>query len=359
MEKFNSKLRRQCRALARDERGAVLIVFAVFLVIAVALYIFVSDLARHNVARTRLQDATDTVALSIAGQYVRNPAGLDEDMQAYFEANFPQDYLGAKNISAEVNIVDDELIVTAEGGFDSWSRYFTAPLYARSVVNLGGGDGSDGGAEGGFWQAVDDLSEVQRYNYNIMLPSDDGTLHLFLGAFEDKSSPDSPYHNVFHWGNHLWWWSLNYDYDIAESISGGDDHHRHQYLHKDGLGIFAAHGIVRRIEGREKVVLTFKNSDCDKGGVRCPGPDNLKQVNFSIKDLTGNAQVAIFYDNDRVDYVPQTFKENGRYSIKSPDSRNISRLVFSADVDKPGSAFLLGPDITIGGGGAGEIYLAG
>lgn len=295
MQKILQPLMAEYRRLQRSERGAVAITFAVFSVIAVVLYLFASDLARHNVANTRLQDATDTTALSIASQYRNNPNHLNEDTARYFAANFPQSYLGAKNVNVTALLDEDEgtITVSAKGDFDAWSRFFRPPLSATSVVNFGGSGGGGGG--GGFRKAIDYLyvHDTPRYFYNnINLPSDDGSMRLFIGAFKDRCNHGSIYCDVFNMAGDLWHWGVHYDW-INEKVSEhNDDKQLHSHITREALGLNeeicsetgkpAPKGSTcanvdrneqKPITGNDKIALTFKEHSCTSS---CP---NLPNVN--------------------------------------------------------------------------------
>ena len=84
---------RAVRGLALDRRGGVAMVLGVGVVPLVGFIGIATDTARGYMVKGKLQQALDSAAL--AGARVIAEPGRDEDIQDYFDANFPLDFMAA------------------------------------------------------------------------------------------------------------------------------------------------------------------------------------------------------------------------------------------------------------------------
>lgn len=137
--------------LQRDQKGAVAITFAIFLLIILAVFLFSSDMARHNVVSMRLQNAVDASLLSAASKYESAAPDaemrLEQDAGGFFAVNFPSRYFDAKDIATQLAALiqpndSGELSMTAQGELGLWSAALTPvdwfALGAFSAVELPG-----------------------------------------------------------------------------------------------------------------------------------------------------------------------------------------------------------------------------
>ncbi len=87
------RLARAAGALRRDRRGSVAVFMALALVPMVAGVGIGVDTARGYLVRARLHQGLDAAAL--AGGRVANESARNADIKMYFDANFPQGFMGA------------------------------------------------------------------------------------------------------------------------------------------------------------------------------------------------------------------------------------------------------------------------
>ncbi len=84
---------RACRRLAVDRRGGVAVFMAIALIPILGLMGIATDTARAYIVKSRLSSAVD--AASLAGGQIFFSSHRDDDIRMFFEANFPEGYLGA------------------------------------------------------------------------------------------------------------------------------------------------------------------------------------------------------------------------------------------------------------------------
>ena len=90
---FWRTLRRGLDAIARDKRGGVAVFLATAIVPLVGFLGLAVDTTRGYLVKSRLSQALD--AAGLAGGRVIFSASRDADIQMYFSANFPANYMGA------------------------------------------------------------------------------------------------------------------------------------------------------------------------------------------------------------------------------------------------------------------------
>lgn len=96
-------LRLLSRRLASDQRGSIAISFAMVFALMVGSTVFAVDMARYNIAQSRMQNALDLTLISVGRnlpQYQINLDGdegdaLRKDVDDYFYANFPASFLSS------------------------------------------------------------------------------------------------------------------------------------------------------------------------------------------------------------------------------------------------------------------------
>jgi len=101
---------RGVRALARDNRGTVAILFGLA-VIPILLGVGVAvDYGRGLIVRDRMAAAADSAALAAASWPGLSEAELKTKVQEYFDANFPPTALGAVG-TLNVSLIGDDIVV--------------------------------------------------------------------------------------------------------------------------------------------------------------------------------------------------------------------------------------------------------
>jgi len=105
MRNVSGKLRSAIRLFLGARSGSVITWVAVSIVPLLVSVGLASDVARGFVLRTELASALDAAAL--AGGRVFNADNRDEVIQNYFDANFPDDFLGAEVGELEIEAISD------------------------------------------------------------------------------------------------------------------------------------------------------------------------------------------------------------------------------------------------------------
>ncbi|HEU0071281.1 MAG TPA: pilus assembly protein [Alphaproteobacteria bacterium] len=105
-------LRRTLDLLAREERGGIAIFLATAIVPLVGFLGLAVDTTRGYLVKARLSQALD--AAGLAGGRVIYSATRDADIQMYFAANFPPDYMGATVTGPTVIVDPQSTTVTLE-----------------------------------------------------------------------------------------------------------------------------------------------------------------------------------------------------------------------------------------------------
>jgi len=102
------------RSLLRDTGGASIVFVAASIIPLVAFIGFGTDAARGYMVKARLSQALDAAGLAGA-QHATNPTLLGEDIQMFFNSNYPAGFLGSTITGPTYNFdsVNDKLVVTA------------------------------------------------------------------------------------------------------------------------------------------------------------------------------------------------------------------------------------------------------
>jgi hypothetical protein len=100
------------RGLVRDQTGSVLPLVAGGIIMLVASVGLATDAARGYMAKARLSQALDAAALA-GGRAMYSPT-RDDDIRMYFEANFPNDFLGATVDGPTIQITQNNEILTLD-----------------------------------------------------------------------------------------------------------------------------------------------------------------------------------------------------------------------------------------------------
>lgn len=94
------------RRLARNRRGSMVTWTAVALVPMLVAVGMATDMARGYLMRAKLNAALDAAAL--AGGRVMNSPTRDDDIRAYFNANFPAGYMNATLSPLNIEVIQEE-----------------------------------------------------------------------------------------------------------------------------------------------------------------------------------------------------------------------------------------------------------
>jgi Flp pilus assembly protein TadG len=102
------------RSLLRDTGGASIVFVAASIIPLVAFIGFGTDAARGYMVKARLSQALDAAGLAGA-QHATNATLLGEDIQMFFNSNYPAGFLGSTVTGPTYNFdsVNDKLVVTA------------------------------------------------------------------------------------------------------------------------------------------------------------------------------------------------------------------------------------------------------
>ena len=140
------RLRHFLYRLGADQSGVVALMFMVSAALIFGASLGAIDLIRYTDAKTRVQASLDNAVMA-AGQLATTVGTGDLDVlqaeaQAYFEAGFPQGYLGSKMTGSEVSLALGEggLVATFSGNLPLVSTGFlevsSLGLASTSVVQL-------------------------------------------------------------------------------------------------------------------------------------------------------------------------------------------------------------------------------
>jgi Flp pilus assembly protein TadG len=140
MSKHRGDWRASVQILARDQRGAVMAIVGLAIIPLFAAIGLAIDGSRGYLAQSRLWSAVDAAAL--AGGRVYSSDTRDDDVNMYFETNFPDGFMGA--VLEPLEIVPDDvnrtITVTARGTLPtSFMRVVgipTMPISASSEVTI-------------------------------------------------------------------------------------------------------------------------------------------------------------------------------------------------------------------------------
>ncbi len=130
----NRQLVACARRFLADESGASLPLTAAVLIPLLGFIGLGTDAARGYLVKARLGDALDAAVL--AGAHVMDLANLQSEIQKYFNANFPQGYMGATVTlnAADLSGADDEIInVSASASMDTTFMR----LFGFNALNIG------------------------------------------------------------------------------------------------------------------------------------------------------------------------------------------------------------------------------
>lgn len=83
------------RAFRRDERGTTAVLVAAAIIPLIGALGLATDTARGFMVKARLSQALDAAALAGGKALFSDPAVRDAEVQMFFEANFPQGFMGA------------------------------------------------------------------------------------------------------------------------------------------------------------------------------------------------------------------------------------------------------------------------
>lgn len=100
------------RKLHENEEGSFIIIFAFTVLILIGVTGAALDFARGHLLKSELTSAVDAAAL--AGGAAANSENLQEIIVKYFNANFPQGYLGATTNPPEFILSDDGDVLTVK-----------------------------------------------------------------------------------------------------------------------------------------------------------------------------------------------------------------------------------------------------
>ncbi|MFT0533922.1 TadE/TadG family type IV pilus assembly protein [Castellaniella hirudinis] len=381
MTRKNPQYASDLHALHSDQQGAVAVSFVIFFMLALAVFLFATDLARYNVVSTRLWNSVDASLLSAASKYhdfktEPNPDSLlNNDANHFFLSNLPDKYLDSSITGTpDTAIIDDEKILSmrAEGKLNLFSghllpnNFFSLHAYNEVTLPASGPSGFD---EESF-SVVPPLG----YDYNFPpIPSKDKSVDLYLNAFYDKwdAMRDVFYDGgitAWHFGSaipgkeltssqYLPIWTqadrqlmprLNRDLNSISVLDLSDPSWYGDKVINQGTST-SVYG--ESLHG-ERLVMTFIES----------GTSNFSKdiSELSIPLVCSGScpkiRAAVFYGNDQITSEPQIFtsKQNGdTINIKATAGKGtISRVVIGTEDDV--GAFAIGTNIQTGEGSGEE-----
>jgi Flp pilus assembly protein TadG len=119
MDTFVSRFRRFRRRFVKDERGAVAIFLAAGMITLVGVVGLGVDTIRGYLVQSRLSAALD--AAGLAGARVMYSPTRDQDIQMFFNANFPPGFMGATITGPTIatNSDNSKLTLTASANLDT------------------------------------------------------------------------------------------------------------------------------------------------------------------------------------------------------------------------------------------------
>jgi len=100
------------RAFGRDRRGGILILMALALVPLLGMVGLALDSARSYLIKSRLSSALDAAGLAAARS--KDPDQIAADVQKYFNANFPNGYLGATVDGPHFVLSNDDQVIALD-----------------------------------------------------------------------------------------------------------------------------------------------------------------------------------------------------------------------------------------------------
>ena len=97
-------------SIAKDEKGAVAIVFAIILMpIFVLIMGSAIDFGVASLIQNRLHSAADAAVISVARSSGALPEGqLQAELENSFRTNFPDGYMGVRNVSVRLTNIRHE-----------------------------------------------------------------------------------------------------------------------------------------------------------------------------------------------------------------------------------------------------------
>lgn len=95
-------VKRSLFAFSKDGRGTVSVLFGLSVVAVVGFLGLATDAGRGYIAKARLGQALDAAALA-GGKVIHLPY-RDAEIQKYFEANFPDDYMGSAVVEFDIDV---------------------------------------------------------------------------------------------------------------------------------------------------------------------------------------------------------------------------------------------------------------
>lgn len=134
MKKIINKLFEQ---YAKARRGAVAVIFGLTIPVLIGGVGVSVDMAQAYLVKARLAAALDAAALAAAATGSDDEAEIQDRVDAFIDANYPEGKIGT-TIDIDVDLVDDELAVTASARLDtSFMRLFgydEVTVEAQTVV---------------------------------------------------------------------------------------------------------------------------------------------------------------------------------------------------------------------------------
>lgn len=114
-EKLVSGFGALCRRYWRDTTGTIVVAFGIMAPLLIGMAGMSLDYAQAYLVRSRLAQALDAAALAAAA-YSSNEAEIEQRVQDFFDANYPEDKLGV-TFDPIVQVVGDEVRVTGNATY--------------------------------------------------------------------------------------------------------------------------------------------------------------------------------------------------------------------------------------------------
>ncbi|MCB1682406.1 MAG: pilus assembly protein [Rhodospirillales bacterium] len=111
------RVRTYCRRYAQDNRGTIAVAFGIMAPLLIGMVGMSLDYSQAYLVRSRLAQALDASALAAAA-YSADEAEIEQRVQDFFDANYPEDKLGV-TFDPIVQVVGDEVRVTGNATYNT------------------------------------------------------------------------------------------------------------------------------------------------------------------------------------------------------------------------------------------------
>lgn len=119
-----NKIKQKITSYLRHQSGVVAVAFGLMIPVVIGAVGLSVDMAQAYLVKSRLSSALDAAALAAAATGSDNETEIQDKVDAFMEANYPEGRIGSK-VSVDVSLDRDELTVTASAKLDtSFMRVF-------------------------------------------------------------------------------------------------------------------------------------------------------------------------------------------------------------------------------------------